>query len=35
MELDRVNRVSGLARAAQLVGGFFIAVAIVGTMGKS
>jgi len=33
-ELDRVNRVSGLGRAAQLVG-LFIAVAIVGTLGKN
>jgi hypothetical protein len=33
-ELDRVNRVSGLGRAVQLVG-LFIAVAIVGTLGKS
>jgi len=32
-ELDRVNRVSGLGRAVQLVG-LFIAVAIVGTLGK-
>ena len=34
-ELDRVNRVSGLGRAAQLVGLFSIAVALVGAMGKS
>jgi hypothetical protein len=33
-ELDRVNRVSGLGRAVQLVG-LFIAVAVVGTLGKS
>jgi hypothetical protein len=33
-ELDHVNRVSGLGRAVQLVG-LFIAVAIVGTLGKS
>jgi hypothetical protein len=33
-ELDRVNRVSGLGRAVQLIG-LFIAVAIVGTLGKS
>jgi len=33
-ELDRVNRVSGLGRAMQLVG-LFIAVAVVGTLGKS
>ncbi|KAI0275725.1 DnaJ domain-containing protein [Russula aff. rugulosa BPL654] len=33
-ELDRVNRVSGLGRALQLVG-LFVAVAVVGTLGKS
>ncbi|KAI0252831.1 DnaJ domain-containing protein [Lactifluus subvellereus] len=33
-ELDRVNRVSGLGRAVQLVG-IFVAVAVVGTLGKS
>lgn len=33
-ELDRVNHVSGLGRAVQLVG-LFIAVAIVGTLGKN
>jgi hypothetical protein len=33
-ELDRVNRVSGLGRAVQLVG-LFVAVAVVGTLGKS
>ena len=33
-ELDRVNRVSGLGRAAQLVG-FFVFIAFVGTFGKS
>jgi hypothetical protein len=33
-ELDSVNRVSGLGRALQLVG-LFIAVAVVGTLGKS
>jgi hypothetical protein len=33
-ELDRVNRVSGLGRAVQLVG-LFIAVAVVGTLGKN
>ncbi|KAH9968073.1 hypothetical protein BC827DRAFT_1170053 [Russula dissimulans] len=33
-ELDRVNRVSGLGRAVQLVG-LFIAVAVVGTLGRS
>jgi hypothetical protein len=33
-EIDRVNRVSGLGRAMQLVG-LFVAVAIVGTLGKS
>jgi hypothetical protein len=34
-ELDRVNRVSGLGRAMQLVGLFSIAIALVGAMGKS
>jgi len=33
-ELDRVNRVSGLGRAAQLVG-IFVFIAFVGTLGKS
>ncbi|KAI9513489.1 DnaJ-domain-containing protein [Russula earlei] len=33
-ELDRVNRVSGLGRAVQLIG-LFMAVAVVGTLGKS
>jgi len=33
-ELDRVNRVSGLGRAVQLVG-LFMAVAVVGTLGRS
>ncbi|KAI0301285.1 hypothetical protein BC826DRAFT_1101910 [Russula brevipes] len=33
-ELGRVNRVSGLGRAAQLVA-LFVAVAVVGTLGKS
>jgi hypothetical protein len=34
-ELDRVNRVSGLGRAMQLVFGIFVSIAFVGTMGKS
>jgi hypothetical protein len=33
-ELDRINRVSGLGRAAQLVG-IFVFIAFVGTLGKS
>lgn len=33
-ELDHVNRVSGLGRAAQLVG-IFVFIAFVGTLGKS
>ncbi|KAN0139226.1 DnaJ domain containing protein [Lactarius tabidus] len=33
-ELDRVNRVSGLGRAAQVVG-IFVFIAFVGTLGKS
>ncbi|KAF8497515.1 DnaJ-domain-containing protein [Russula emetica] len=33
-KLDRLSRVSGLGRAVQLVG-LFIAVAVVGTLGKS
>jgi len=33
-ELDRVNRVSGLGRAAQLVG-IFVFIAFVGTLGKN